>query len=308
MSDRIELYSCDIPRQKDKDWKDFYNPSDDVFGKNVIAVFGGTGSLGTIMVENLLCLNPLKILIVCNNENEIWESKNYFMRHELIDWIFCDIRDFKELEKIFMGYRPNLVFNCAALKHIGFCEDFVMNAIKTNILGLENLLYLSNNYGVRKFVQISTDKAVEPISVMGATKFIGERMCKAWNSNRFNVSVVRLGNVLESRGSLIPQIRNDMKRLGEIFITDKEMERFFITKEDVSLFIEKVVSEMKGGEIFIPKLTLRKIMDIVNPILEESPLRTKTNFIGRKFNEKLKEKLYSEYEFVIDLDWCYKIE
>ena len=274
----------------------------------IIVVFGGTGSLGTVMVDNLLCLGVEKILIVCNNENEIWESKNRFNLNEGIDWIFCDIRDFKELEKIFLGYSIEIVFNCAALKHISFCEDFPMNAIKTNILGLENLLYLSKLYKVDKFVQVSTYKAVEPISVMGATKFIGERMCRQWNSGDFKVSVARMGNVLESRGSLIPQIKSDMVRLGEIFITDKEMERFFITKEGVSLFIERVVSEMKGGEIFIPKLTLKKIMEVVSPILEESPLRVKINYIGRRFNEKLKEKLFSEYENVKELDWCYKIE
>jgi len=274
----------------------------------IVAVFGGTGSLGTVMVENLLCLGAKKILIVCNNENEIWESKNYFNLNDGIDWIFCDIRDFKELEKIFLGCSIGIVFNCAALKHIGFCEDFVMNAVKTNVLGLENLLYLSKLYKVDKFVQISTDKAVESISVMGATKFLGERMCKAWNSGNFKVSVARLGNVLESRGSLIPQIKSDMVRLGEIFITDKDMERFFITKEEVSLFIERVVNEMKGGEIFVPKLESKRIMDIINPILEESSLAIKRTFIGRRFNEKLKEKLFNKYENVKELEWCYKIE
>lgn len=308
MSDRVELYSCAIPRQKDKDWRDFYDPTNNICENKIITVFGGTGSLGTVMVENLLCLGTKKILIVCNNENEIWESKNRFNRHDSIDWIFCDIRDFKELEKIFLGYSIEIVFNCAALKHIGFCEDFPMNAVKTNVLGLENLLYLSKLYEVDKFVQISTDKAVEAISVMGATKFLGERMCKQWNSENFKVSVIRMGNVLESRGSLIPQIKSDMIRLGEIFITDKDMERFFITKEEVSLFIEKVVSEMKGGEIFIPKLTLKNIMEVIEPILEESPLAIKRTFIGRKFNEKLKEKLFNKYEKIKELDWCYKIE
>ncbi len=276
---------------------------------NIVAVFGGTGSVGTLIVDYLLCSDPpKKILIICNNENEIWESKNYFNAHELLEWIFCDIRDPQELEKIFVKHRPGLVFNCAALKHIGFCEVFPMNAIKTNVLGLENLLRLSNDYGVRRFVQISTDKAVESISVMGATKFLGERMCKQWNSNRFNVSVIRLGNVLESRGSLIPQIKSDMERLGEIFITDEKMERFFITKEALSLFIERVVSEMEGGEIFIPKLESKKIIEVINPILEESPLKVKINYIGRNFNEKLKEKLFNKYEKIKELEWCYKIE
>ena len=274
-----------------------------------VVIFGGTGSLGTLITNYLLCSDPPeKILIVCNNEHEIWESKNNYNNHDLLEWIFCDIRDPEELEKIFVKHRPGLIFNCAALKHIGFCEDFPMNAIKTNVLGLENLLRLSSYYGVRKFVQISTDKAVESISVMGATKFLGERMCKQWNSNKFNVSVIRLGNVLESRGSLLPQIRNDIDKLMEIFITDKDMERFFINQENVSLFIERVVNEMEGGEIFIPKLVSNKIMEVINDYLEWYIYKPKITFIGRRFNEKLKEKLFSEYEEVKELEWCYKIE
>jgi len=277
---------------------------------DIVAIFGGTGSLGTLITNYLLCSNPPdKILIVCNNENEIWESKNNYNNHDHLEWIFCDIRDFKELEKIFIKYHPDIIFNCAALKHIGFCEDFPMNAVKTNILGLENLLYLSRLYNVYKFVQISTDKAVESISVMGATKFIGERICKQWNDDMLKVSVIRLGNVLESRGSLLPQIRKDIDRLMEVFVTDKDMERFFINQENVSFFIERVVNEMEGGEIFIPKLVSSKIMELIDSYLEKwYAYKPKISFIGRRFNEKLKEKLFSEYENVKELDWCYKIE
>lgn len=274
-----------------------------------VVIFGGTGSIGTVLTEGFLKESVSTIVLVSNNEHELWESKNKFKEWDHIEYVFCDIRDKDELEKIFMKYYPDLVINCAALKHLNYCEEFPINTIKTNILGLENLLHISTYIGTEKFIQISTDKACEPSSTMGASKLIGERLCMQWNKfANVKISIVRLGNVLESRGSLIPQIKKDMIMLGKIFITDVKMERFFISKKDVWLFVKRVIDEMKGGEIFVPKLELKKILEVIEPILRESVLAIKRIFVGKGKYEKLKEKLFSEYENVKELEWCYKIE
>jgi FlaA1/EpsC-like NDP-sugar epimerase len=274
-----------------------------------VVIFGGTGSIGTVLTEGLIKNTSSKIILVSNNEHELWTSKNKFKEWDYIEYVFCDIRDKEELEKIFMKFYPDIVINCAALKHLNYCEEFPINTIKTNILGLENLLHISTYIGTGSFIQISTDKACEPSSVMGASKLIGERLCLQWNKfANVKISIVRLGNVLGSRGSLIPQIKRDMEMLGKIFITDAKMERFFITKKEVWKFIKRVIDEMKGGEIFVPKLESKKILEVIEPILHESVLAIKRIFVGKGKYEKLKEKLFSEYENVKELDWCYKIE
>jgi len=274
-----------------------------------VVIFGGTGSIGTVLTEGLLKNTSSQIILVSNNEHELWMSKNKFKEWDFINHVFCDIRDKEELAKIFLRFMPDIVINCAALKHLNYCEEFPINTIKTNILGLENLLSLSVEWGVDRFVQISTDKACEPSSVMGASKLIGERLCLQWNMLGYaNISIVRLGNVLDSRGSLIPQIKRDIKLLGKIFITDGKMERFFITKDNVWKFIKRVLEDMEGGEIFIPKLESKRILKVIKPTLKEFNKDISVKFVGKGKYEKLKEKLFSEYENVKELDWCYKIE
>lgn len=278
-----------------------------------IAIFGGTGSLGTVLTEGLLQEEVDKIYLLCNNENELWESKNYFANNEnleftKINFIFCDIRNYISLKKFFYRNPVDIVFNCAALKHVGYCEQFPFEAVQTNLLGLENLLLASNEADIGKFIQISTDKAVEPIGVMGATKFLGERMCIGYNDPYYvRASCIRMGNVLNSRGSLIPQLYKDIENYGKVFITDMRMERFFISKKDVWEFIKKVIKNMEGGEIFIPKLELKRITNIHLQLQVIHKKEIPFEIIGRQKGEKLKEKLYSEYEKVEELDWCWVI-
>ena len=272
-----------------------------------IVIFGGTGSIGTCLTEGFLKEKRIiRLILVSNNEHELWLAKNKFKEWDYIHYVFCDIRDKEEIAKIFMKFEPEIVINCAALKHVNYCEEFPVNTIKTNILGLENLLYVASGWS-SQFIQISTDKAVEPSSVMGASKLIGERLCMQWN-NHLKVSCVRFGNVKGSRGSLIPQIEHDIEKYKKVFITSEDMKRFVIPKEDVWEFIKKVIIEMEGGEIFIPKLEEVNIIDIITSITCKYPEAIEVVTIGKGKAEKLREKLYSDLEEVEDLGWCLKIK
>ena len=271
-----------------------------------IVIFGGTGSIGTCLAEGFLKNSVSTLVLVSNNEHELWLTKNKFKDWDFVNYVFCDIRDREEIQKIFMKFYPEIVINCAALKHVNYCEEFPVNTIKTNILGLENLLYVSGGWSSH-FIQISTDKAIEPSSVMGASKLIGERLCMQWN-NHTKVSVVRLGNVLGSRGSLVPQLEHDIKKYGKVFITSEDMKRFVITKDEVWAFVRKVIENMEGGEIFIPKLEEINVIDLITTIAQNHIEAIEIVVVGKGKAEKLREKMYSELEEVEDIGWALKIK
>lgn len=272
-----------------------------------VVIFGGTGSIGTILAEGFLKESVSTLVLVSNNEHELWKTKNRFKEWKRVNYVFCDVRDKEEINKIFMKYYPDVVINCAALKHVNYCEEFPVNTIKTNILGLENLLYASSTWSVEKFLQISTDKAVEPSSVMGASKLIGERLCAQWN-NAFKVSCVRFGNVLGSRGSLLPQIERDIEKYKKVFVTDERMKRFVITKKEVWEFVKKVLEYMEGGEIFVPKLKEVRILDMITEIAKRYKEAVEIVVVGAGKAEKLREKLIADYEGVDDIDWAWVVK
>ena len=271
-----------------------------------IVIFGGTGSIGMCLAEGFVKNSASILVLVSNNEHELWLAKNKFKEWDYIDYVFCDIRDVGEIEKIFMKYTPELVINCAALKHVNYCEEFPVNTVKTNILGLENLLHSASKWASH-FVQISTDKAVEPSGVMGASKLIGERLCMQWN-NHTKVSVVRLGNVLGSRGSLVPQLEHDIEKYNKVFITSETMKRFVITKKEVWEFVKKVIENMEGGEIFIPKLEEVNVIDLITNIVSNYRQPIECVITGKGKAEKLSEVLYTKEEEVEDIGWALKIK
>lgn len=277
-----------------------------------IVIFGGTGSIGTVLAEGFLKESVNTLVLVSNNEHELWKAKNKFKEWDFVSYVFCDVRDKEEVEKIFMRFHPNIVINCAALKHVNYCEEFPINTIKTNILGLENLLHSSNLTFTQTFLQISTDKACYPINIMGASKLIGERLCMQWNnaSDYTDISCVRFGNVLGSRGSLLPQIKRDIEKYKKVFITDRDMERYVITKDEVWKFVKLVIERMKGGEIFVPKLKKVYIIDMITEIVKNYKDAIEIITIGKGKTEKLQEILYTkeEEEFMIEKEDYYIIK
>ena len=277
---------------------------DTPYNEVIYCIFGGTGSLGSIITEVFIKEDTTeKIILVTNNEQEIWESKNLFKKDKRITWVLLDIRDREAIILFFSERTIDIVFNCAALKHVVFCEEFPMEAVKTNILGLDNIIS-RGCVGVEKFIQISTDKAVESVCIMGATKFIGERLVLQANKQECytRYSVVRLGNVLNSRGSLIPQLYSDIQNHGKVFLTDDRMMRFFLTKEQVWTLLKKILGIMNGGEIFIPKMKLKSVYKLIRDELGKNAITI--NIIGKQRGERLVEHLYSfeEGEYLEDLD------
>jgi len=221
-------------------------------------------------------------------------------------WILGDIR---EIDKVSFACRGiDVAFNCAAIKHVGIAEYNPLEAIKVNVFGVENIIKGCFVNQVGKLIHISTDKAVEPIGVMGATKLLAERLCIIKNAKTGNywdtkISVIRLGNVLGSRGSILPIITNQIENDKPVTITDGRMIRYFIAQNELADFIVRVMNRMEGGEIFIPpmkKWIMREFIRHYGTLIAQGMGKTRTDIItkkiGRQKGEKMEEKLYNEYE------------
>lgn len=275
-----------------------------LFINKTVVVLGGPGSIGSLLVEEIMKDNPYSIRILCNNENELhtaWQKWNNPDNRYLLG----DVRDLERMKRALRG--ADYVFNCSAIKHVPFAEYDPMEAVKTNIIGLENIIQSCIFNKVTKLVHISTDKAVEPTTVMGATKFIGERLLQVrWYQNpKINMNCVRLGNVYSSRGSLI-EIFNACIATGiPMRITDGNMERFFMQPKEVSDFIFHAFRQGTGGQIYIPKLESVNILELIKSIKSDHPI----NIVGRRKGEKLKEILITEEERsrAIESDYCWII-
>ena len=224
-------------------------------------------------------------------EKELADEK---LKKDNLRFFLGDVRDKDRLDLAFKDI--NYVIHSAALKQVPAAEYNPMEFVKTNIIGAENIIFASINNKVEKVISLSTDKAANPISLYGATKLASDKLFNAGNnlSKRKPIfSTVRYGNVLGSRGSVIPFFKSFLFRKNEkIPITDKDMTRFFISVEDSVKFVLKSLNEMKGGEIFVPKIPSFKITDLAKAIV---PNR-KHNIIGMRPGEKIAEVLITKDE------------
>jgi len=218
--------------------------------------------------------------------------------------LLSNIRDLDILGKVFNEYEPQVVFHAAAYKHVAMQEAFPWEAIKTNVHGTTNLVKLSLDHNVEKFVLVSTDKAVKPINVMGATKRLAELICQGADSaygTRF--MAVRFGNVLGSSGSVIPIFQEQIRAGGPITITDPDMERYFMSVPEAAQLILQAGSLGKGGEIFALDMGQPiKILDIANELIRlsgfEPDIDIPISFIGARPGEKKFEELILDTETV----------
>ena len=258
-----------------------------VNGKNIL-ITGGTGSFGHKMVETLLNFKPNKIIIFSRDEFKQYNMQKKFNPkvHKCLRFLIGDIRDYDRLNYAFHGV--DIIFHSAALKQVPAMEYNPSEAVKTNVYGAENVIRAAINNGVKKVIAISTDKAVSPVNLYGATKMCFEKLFLAANNivgdRDICFSVMRYGNVFGSRGSVVPLFLKQSEQ-GEFTITDKKMTRFTITLEDAINFVLNCSQRMIGGEIFIPKLPSYNIEQLAKVINPEANIR----YIGIRQGEKVHE-------------------
>lgn len=269
-----------------------------------VLVTGGSGSIGSEIVRKLLNVNPKVIRVLDNNETALFELECK-LDSDRIRTFIGDIRDIGRLERAFDNV--DIIFHAAALKHVPLCEYNPFDAVKTNVIGTQNVLDAALDRNVEKVIVISTDKAVNPINVMGATKLLAERLTVSANyykGDRKTVfSCVRFGNVLNSRGSVIPLFKRQISDGGPLTITDSEMTRFIMHIPDSAELILNAGHMARGKEVFILKMPAVNIIDLAEVMIENlapkygySPNDIHIEFIGKRSGEKMYEELITEDE------------
>lgn len=259
-----------------------------------ILITGGGGSIGSELVRQL-CLHN-KVYILDYNETATFDlSEELKLKGYWVNCRIGDIRDKETVKDVFSDFKPEVIFHCAALKHVTPGEQSPIEYIKTNILGTYNILDFSKRWEcVEKFVYISTDKAINSSSIMGATKKVGEIMVK--NQGKGYI-VVRFGNVLGSRGSVIPIWQEQINKGEDLTVTDEKMERYFMTIPEACHLVIKAAELGKGGEIMILDMGKKiRILDLAKKIIEESRSTSKIKVIGSRPGETLTERLMTEEE------------
>lgn len=263
-------------------------------GKNIL-ITGGTGSFGHQMVKTLLQFNPNKIIIFSRDEFKQYMMQKIYnpMEHKCLRYFIGDIRDYDRLNTAFR--EVDIIFHSAALKQVPAMEYNPSEAIKTNVYGAENVIKAAINNNVQRIIAISTDKAVSPVNLYGATKMCFEKLFLAANNivgyRDIRFSVMRYGNVFGSRGSVVPLFLKQSEN-NEFTITDKRMTRFTITLEDAINFVLNCSAKMIGGETFIPKLPSYNIVQLAKVINENAIIK----YIGIRPGEKLHECMISDCE------------
>lgn len=266
----------------------------DEFKDKICLVTGGGGSIGSEIVRTLSRLGAKKIIAADISENGLHElcAETNGITAEI-----ASIRDYDKMEHIFAAYKPDIVFHAAAHKHVSFMEHNPEEAVKNNIRGTQTAADLAEKYGAEKFILISTDKAVEPVSVMGASKRVCEMMI--YNKSRRSdtvFSAVRFGNVIGSNGSVIPLFEKQIKN-GVVTVTDTEVTRYFISIPRAAEFITAAAAEMTGGEVFVPDMGESvRILDLAKKMIRDSGQDAEIKITSLRRGDKLHEKLFYDFE------------
>lgn len=278
------------------------------FDEKIVLITGGTGSFGKKFITTLLKEHkPAKVIVYSRDELKQHEMREAGFNSPLLRYFIGDVRDRERLERALKGV--DIVVHAAALKQVPACEYNPMEAIKTNINGTSNVIEASIDTGVKRVLALSTDKAVNPVNLYGATKLAAEKLVVQSNAYAGNtvtrLSCVRYGNVVGSRGSVVPVFLKQREK-GAITITDERMTRFWITLDQGVHFVMNCIEQMQGGEVFVPKIPSMKITDLANAVAPN----TKVDVIGIRPGEKLHEVLISEDEArnTIELDKMYIVQ
>ncbi len=268
-----------------------------MFNNQTILVTGGTGSWGHELVRQLLTYNPKEIRIFSRNESVQFTMKQEFDNNPKLHFMIGDI---KEKDAVIEAAQDtDYIFHLAALKHVPVCEDQPMEALKTNVIGTQNVINAAINCNVKRVVYISTDKASNPANFYGLTKAMGERLII--HANTLNTETkfvcIRGGNVLGTNGSVIHVFKKQIQEKQKVGITDLNMTRFFLTVQDAIKLVFKATFESLGGEIFVMKMPAFKILDLAQVLIEASEKENiKIETLGIRPGEKIHELLLSSYE------------
>jgi len=273
-----------------------------------VLVTGGTGSFGKQFVRVLLdSYHPGKLIVYSRDELKQHEMRLSGFEHKSLRYFIGDVRDRDRLTRAMQGV--DIVVHAAALKQVPACEYNPMEAIKTNIMGSSNVVEAALDAGVKKVLTLSTDKAVNPVNLYGATKLAAEKLTIQSNAyaggRQTRFSCVRYGNVVGSRGSVVPLFLQQRQN-GKVTITDERMTRFWLSLEQGVAFVINAIELMSGGEVFVPKIPSTTIVDLAKAMAPDAEIE----IIGIRPGEKLHEVLISEDEArsTVELDQMYVVQ
>ncbi len=275
----------------------------------VVLVTGGTGSFGKTFIRIMLDeFHPAKLIVYSRDELKQHEMRVAGFDHPSLRYFIGDVRDLERLKRAMQGV--DVLVHAAALKQVPACEYNPMEAVKTNILGTSNVINAALDRGVEKVMALSTDKAVNPVNLYGATKLAAEKLVvqsNAYAGQQYvtRLSCVRYGNVVGSRGSVVPVFLRQREN-GTLTITDKRMTRFWLSLEQGVRFVIRNIAHMEGGEVFVPKIPSMKVVDLAKAIAPDAELK----YIGIRPGEKLHELLISrdESRSTVELEDMYVVQ
>jgi len=279
--------------------------SNTINGKTVL-ITGAGGSIGSEICRQIFLFGPKKMVLIGHGENSIYEIENELLENdyertiEIVSYV-ADIKDEEQITKIFEIHKPSIVYHAAAHKHVPLMEKSPLEAIKNNIFGTLNVASASVFNNVETFVMVSTDKAVNPTNVMGATKRAAELVIQAYNDTVITKFVaVRFGNVLGSRGSVVPKFEKQIERGLPLTITHPEMTRYFMTIPEASSLVLQASALANGGEIFVLDMGQPvKIVSLATKLIELKgldPYDYPINYTGIRPGEKMYEELHTSEE------------
>lgn len=275
------------------------------FVNKVVLITGAAGTVGQELVRQLLALNATEVRALDNSETELFFLGERYRGTHRFSIYLGDVRDARRLEDVCTGV--DLIFHAAAFKHVGLSEYHPFDVVQTNVLGVQNVIKAALRQGVEGVIFTSSDKAVHPTNVMGTTKLIGERLITAANIHHVvsgrRFSSVRFGNIVGSRGSVIPIFKEQIRQGGPVTITDPNMTRFFMTtREAVKLVLEASVLAC-GGEVFVTKMPVMRIVDLAQAMIDLlapaygfSPQEISLKIVGVRSGERLHEELLTAEE------------